>query len=166
MVSKKALVVLDMQEVCVGKKPLFFFKYNKQLVDKINKVIEKNDNVIYVRTLLRKLPLYYISPVRVFDGDRKAELAEGLIKKGKIVFDKFRGNAFSNPKLAKYLKDNGFDTIELVGVDGGGCVSLTALGAIEYGLKVIINTGATDTMFKNRQTRLFKKLKQKGVSFV
>ena len=70
------------------------------------------------------------------------------------------------PKLAKYLKDNGFNTIELVGVDGGGCVSLTALGAIEHGLKVIINTEAIDTMFKNRQARMFKKLKEKGISFV
>ena len=166
MASKKALIVLDMQEVCVGKKPLFFFKYDKQLVDKVNKVIEKNDNVIYVRTLLRKIPLYYISPVRVFDGDKRAELVKGLIRKGNVVFDKYRGNAFSNPKLLKYLMDNKIDTIEVVGVDGAGCVVLAAFSAIKYELKVIINTTAIDTMFKNRQTRMFKKLKEKGVSFV
>ena len=87
-------------------------------------------------------------------------------KKSDIVFSKYRGDAFSNPKLFKYLKIQDIDAIEIIGLDGAGCIFKTALGALNNNLKVIINTTAVDTMFKNRQKRLLKLLKQKGVIFV
>ena len=164
--DNKALLVLDMQEVCVGKNPAKIFKYDKTLIDKVNETIVSNDTVIYIRTLLKDNPFYKLSPIRVFDGTKQAELAENLTRKQNNIFNKYRGNAFSNPELFKYLQAHNIDTIEIVGVDGAGCVSKTALGALKHHLKVIINTTAVGTMFKNRQKRLFKLLAKKGVTFI
>ena len=164
--NKKAILVLDMQEICVGKNHAKIFRYDKNLIDKVNKIIASNDVVIYVRTLLKNNFFYKLSPIRVFDGTKQAELAEKLTEKSDIVFSKYRGDAFSNPKLFKYLKIQDIDAIEIIGLDGAGCIFKTALGALNNNLKVIINTTAVDTMFKNRQKRLFKLLKQKGVIFV
>ena len=82
------------------------------------------------------------------------------------MFNKNRGDAFSNPELLKYLQAHDIDTVEIIGVDGAGCVSKTALGALKNDLQVIINTTAVDTLFKNRQKRFFNTLKQKGVVFI
>lgn len=163
---KKALLVLDMQEICVGTKHSKLFRYDKQIVKKANEIIKSNDTVIYIRTLLKNKFPYTLSPIRVFDKDKNTELAKELLKKGDIVFDKYKGDAFSNPKLLPFLHSNNIDAVEIIGVDGGGCVSLTALSAIKNDLNVIINTKAIDTMFKNRQAKLFKILKQKGAIFI
>ena len=107
-----------------------------------------------------------LAPVQIFDGDKGAELAEDLLKKGNAVFDKYKGDAFSNPQLLEHLQKNGIDTVEVVGVDGGGCVALTALGAIENGFKVIVNTKAIGTMFEKKKDKYFQMLEKKGATFI
>ncbi len=51
-------------------------------------------------------------------------------------------------------------------MDGGGCVSLTALGAVRNGYRVIVNTSAVGTMFQAKKERLFEKLKKAGAVFI
>ena len=49
---KKALLVIDMQNVCVGKKHARYFKYNnKTLIQSVNDIIDanKSDIVIYIK---------------------------------------------------------------------------------------------------------------------
>ncbi|MBQ8965187.1 isochorismatase family protein [Ruminococcus sp.] len=46
---------------------------------------------------------------------------------------------FLKYEFCEFLKKNVIDTVELVGVDGGGCVSLTAQGACKNGYNVIMN---------------------------
>ena len=106
-----------------------------------------------------------LAPVHVFDGTVEAELSDEVIKKGNVIFDKYKGDAFTNPKLLDYLKENNVDTIEIVGVDGGGCISLTALEAIDNGFKVILNTNAIGTMFNKKKEKYYKLLKEKGAEF-
>ena len=49
---KKALLVIDMQNVCVGNNHAAYFKYNnKELVQNVNEVIDTNkDSIDYVFT--------------------------------------------------------------------------------------------------------------------
>ena len=148
----KALLVIDMQEACVGKNHAEFFKYDSDIINKVNEEIKANENVIYIRNLMKKNLINKLAPVQIFDGDKSAELAEDLLKKSNAVFDKYKGDAFSNPQMLEHLQKNGIDTVEVVGVDGGGCVALTALGAIENGFKVIVNTKAIGTMFETAST--------------
>ena len=48
---KKALLVIDMQNVCVGEKHAAYFKYNnRELIQKVNKIIDANEKnlVVYI----------------------------------------------------------------------------------------------------------------------
>ena len=162
----KALLVIDMQEACVGKNHAEFFKYDSDIINKVNEEIKANENVVYIRNLMKKNFINKRASVHIFDGDKSAELAEDLIRKGEAVFDKYKGDAFSNPQLLEHLQKNGIDTVEVVGVDGGGCVALTALGAIENGFKVIVNTKAIGTMFEKKKDKYFQMLEKKGTTFI
>lgn len=43
---KKALLVIDMQNVCVGEKHAAYFKYNnRELIRKGNKIIDANEKI-------------------------------------------------------------------------------------------------------------------------
>lgn len=54
----------------------------------------------------------------------------------------------------------------VVGVDGGGCVALTALVAIKEGYSVIVNETAIGTMFLKNKEKYFKKLRDADVKFI
>jgi len=162
----KVLLVIDMQEACVGKNHAEFFKYDSDIITKVNEEIKANENIVYIRNLMKKNFINKLAPVHIFDGDKGAELAEDLLKKGNAVFDKYKGDAFSNPQLLEHLQKNSIDTVEVVGVDGGGCVALTALGAIESGFKVIVNTKAIGTMFEKKKDKYFQMLEKKGATFI
>ena len=44
---KKALLVIDMQNVCVGEKHATYFKYdNENLIQAVNKVIDENNSSV------------------------------------------------------------------------------------------------------------------------
>ena len=158
----KVLLVIDMQEVCVGEEHAKQFKYDKSIVAKVNEVIAANENIVYVRNLMKKNFINLFASVKVFDGEKEAELAKNLLKKGSVVFSKYKGDAFSNPQLLDYLRRNKFDTVEVVGVDGGGCVALTALGALDNGFRVIVNTKAIGTMFTRKRDSYYKQLEKRG----
>lgn len=54
---KKALLVIDMQNVCVGESHATYFKYNNDiLIQNVNKVIDANENnlVIYIKNIMRR----------------------------------------------------------------------------------------------------------------
>lgn len=165
---KKALLVIDMQEATVGKNHAEFFKYDSSILEAVNLVIEENEDntVVYIRNLMKNNLLNKLAPVKVFEGSKQAELVEGLLIVSDNVFDKFTGDAFSNEKFAAFIKDNGITDVEVVGVDGGGCVALTALGAVKNGYKVTVNTKAVGTQFQKKKDTYFEKLKQSGAKFV
>lgn len=44
--NEKALLVIDMQNVCVGEKHAAYFKYNnRELIQKVNKIIDANEKI-------------------------------------------------------------------------------------------------------------------------
>lgn len=54
---KKALLVVDMQNVCVGEKHSDYFKYNNHsLIEKVNNAIESNQDsiVIYIKNVMKR----------------------------------------------------------------------------------------------------------------
>ena len=165
---KKALLVIDMQEVTVGRNHADFFKYDNELLDRVNTVIGSSDAavVVYIKNLMKNNLINKLAPVKVFDNTPEAELAKDLLILSDFIFSKYAGDAFSNPEFSEFLKNKGIDTVELIGVDGGGCVALTALGACENNYKVILNTSAIGTMFDAKKDKYFNKLKMLGAEFV
>lgn len=71
-----------------------------------------------------------------------------------------------NSGLDILLKKHNIEYVEVVGVDGGACVALTALGAIKNGYKVIVNEAAIGIMYKKNKNKYFKKLHEAGAEFV
>ena len=54
---KKALLVIDMQNVCVGEKHAAYFKYNnRELIWKVNKIIDANEKnlVVYIQNVMKR----------------------------------------------------------------------------------------------------------------
>lgn len=166
---KKALLVIDMQNVCVGEKHSSYFKYdNKGLINEVNKVIDANENnlVVYIQNVMKKNILNKFAPFNAYEGTEDVELVKELHIVSNNVYIKYEGNAFSNPALNALLKEHNIEYVEVVGVDGGGCVALTALGAIKEGYKVIVNGTAIGTMFDKNKDKYFKKLREAGAEFI
>lgn len=166
---KKALLVIDMQNFCVGDNHATYFRYNNtDLVEAVNGVIDTNkDNmVIYIKNIMRKNLLNKFVPFHAYEGTEDVELVKNLQIVSDNIFTKNEGNAFSNPALNEFLKRSDIECVEVIGVDGGGCVALTALGAIKEGYKVIVNEKAIGTMLVKARNKYFKKLKEEGAEFV
>ncbi len=144
------------------------FQYPADLLSKINDKIRNSDakNVIYIRNLMKNNFINKFAPVKCFDGTKEAELAKDLLVVSKNIYDKYEGNAFSNKELISFLQSNDVDEVEVIGVDGGGCVSLTAIGAIENGYKTVLNTDLIGTMFEKQKTKYYEKLQQLGAVFI
>lgn len=166
---KKAVLVVDMQNVCVGKNHSSYFKYDTgNLLKAVNAVIEDNKDslVIYIKNLMKRNFINKFAPFKAYEGTEAVKLVDNLKIVSGYVIGKYTGDAFSNPELHKLLTDEKIDTVEIVGVDGGGCVSLTAMGAVKNGYKVIINTKAIGTTFEKNRDKYFKKLEKLGVEFI
>lgn len=166
---KKALLVIDAQEICLGENHADFFDYDRDLVNNINAIIEENkeNTVVYVFNYMKRNFINKFAPYQVYENTPQAEPVKSLNIISKHKFAKYAGNAFSNPELDKFLKEKGVDTVEVVGVDGGGCVALTALGAVKNGYAVIVNDKGIGTIKANlgKKKKYDEKLKRLGAKF-
>lgn len=165
----KGLLVIDMQNVCVGSNHSNYFKYNrKSLIAFVNERIEKyeGNNVIYIKNIMKNNFVNRFAPFKAFDGTTEVDIADEVKVVSDNIFKKFKGDAFSNENLDKFLKENNINELELVGVDGGGCVAKTALGAIKQGYKVILNTNAIGTMFNKKEHDYREQLKELGAKII
>lgn len=79
------------------------------------------------------------------------------------IFEKYKPDAFSNTYFEESLRSRGVTEIEIIGVDGGGCVAYTALGGCKKGYEVTININCIGTIFKKSEEKLRKKLDKAGV---
>lgn len=166
---KKALLVIDMQNICVGESHAAYFKYNNAaLIEAVNRVIDTNKEnmVIYIKNVMKKNLLNKFAPFHAYEGTKEVELVNNLQVVSEYIFTKYNGNAFSNSALNDFLKKSDIEYVEVIGVDGGGCVALTALGAIKEGYKVIVNENAIGTMFVKNKNKYFKQLKDLGAEFI
>ena len=164
----KALLVVDMQEATVGENHAKMFDYSKDLLDKVNEAIVSTDAVVvvYIKNLMKNNLINKLAPVKCFEDTKEAELVSGLKIVSNYIYGKYEGNAFSNAELVEFLQNEDVQEIEVIGVDGGGCVSLTALGAIDCGYKVTLNTACIGTVFEKQRDKYYKKLREKEARFI
>lgn len=165
---EKALLVIDMQNVCVGENHAEYFKYdNDTLLKAVNAVIDSNKNslVVYIKNIMKKSLLNKFAPFQAYEGTEETDLVKNLHIVSNHILTKYEGNAFTNPALASLLKEHHIECVEMIGVDGGGCIALTALGAIKEGYRVILNETAIGTMFEKNKEKYFRKLREAGAEF-
>ncbi|BCZ46300.1 isochorismatase [Clostridium gelidum] len=170
---KKALLVIDAQEDFIGEHrntDKFNYEDVDELVKNINdkiRIYEKNmDEVIYIANVLpnnflnKKLFGYGIA------GSKGAKFDKRIKIVSENYFEKQVGNAFKNNNLVKFIKDNAISEVELIGVDGIGCVFKTAKGAIKTGLKVTILSDSVGTVNPEKFIKSTIKLKAFGVAYI
>ena len=74
---KKALLVIDMQNVWVGKKHATYFKYdNESLIQTVNEVIDANESnvVVYIKNIMKKNFINKLAPFKAYEGTEEVEL--------------------------------------------------------------------------------------------
>lgn len=166
---KKALLVMDLENVYVGEEHASYFQYeNHALLEEVNKVIDANkDNlVIYIRNLMEKSPENDTAPFHAYEGTKEVEFVKELHMVSDHIFVKYESDAFSNPALIKLLKEQEIQCVELMGIDGGGCVAKTALRAIKEGYEVVLHKKAIGTMFQEEKEKYWSELAKAGTKFV
>jgi len=161
----KALIIMDMQEITVGKNHAQMFNYDADLLHRINQRIMQFDreNVYYCKNLMKKNFMNRFAPVQVYKGSPEGELAERLLIVSDNIFEKYKPDAFSNTDFDEDLRSRGITEIEIVGVDGGGCVAYTAIGACKKGYEVTLNIKCIGTVLIKSEEKLRKKLDKAGV---
>ncbi|AIY81329.1 cysteine hydrolase [Clostridium botulinum] len=165
---EKALLVIDMQNFCVGKNQAALFKYkNLELIKNVNMIISEYEpqNVYYIVNIMEDNLSNKCAPFKAFAGSYEADIVSDLSVVNNKIFKKYESNAFSNKKLIEELMNSNIIEVEIVGVDGGGCVALTAFAALELGFKVIMNTRGIGTTFNDKADKYNKQLKEQGVQF-
>ena len=104
---EKALLVIDMQNVCVGEKHARFFQYNNSdLLHEVNKVIDANENnlVIYIKNVMKKNLINKFAPFHAYEGTEDVDFAKELHIVSDNIFIKYKGNAFTNSGLDILLR--------------------------------------------------------------
>jgi len=165
----KALLVIDMQRLLVGKDHAKIFKYdNETLLRNANRLIASYppENVYYILNLMKRNLINRLAPAQAYDGDPAAELADELSVISTNIYKKFAGNAFTNPDLAAKLRASGITEIDIIGVDGCGCVPMTAEGALREGFSVHILSSVVGTMSPKRAVKQRDRITALGVKYV
>lgn len=163
-----ALLVIDMQAILVGKSHAKLFKYDTDVLFRnVNQKISEYppQHVYYIRKVMKKNLLNRLSPIQAFDGTPEADLAEALEVVSEKNYIKYVGDAFANPSLTEDLRTSGITHVDIVGVDGCGCVPLTAEGAIRNGFSARILSDAVQTMSPKRESKQKDRVSALGVVY-
>ncbi|OOM76461.1 isochorismatase family protein [Clostridium puniceum] len=170
---KKALLVIDAQEDFIGEqrnKNKFNYEDVDELIKNINDKItiyKKNkDEVIYIANVLANNFFYNKFFPYGITGSKGAKIDKRIKIVSENYFEKQVGNAFKNNNLVKFIKENQISEVELIGVDGIGCVFKTAKGAMDIGLKVTILSDSVGTVNPEKFIKLSTKLKILGVYYM
>lgn len=145
----KALVVVDVQED-------YMKKYAPRLYQTINRFIaqaeEKREHIIYVKNIKN-----------LSGGPEISEFLQALDIVSPHIFFKDKASAFSNPDFKDFLNQSGVTDLEIVGVDGCGCVASTALDGCKQGFSVTLPCPAIGIANQERFVNIKTKLKKNGV---
>ena len=162
---KTALLVIDMQNDYLWENRKKQFSYDTaRLTASVNELIHRHQLVIYIRHIIQNLPTNRFLFGYSIAGTEGAELYGGLDIVSEYCFDKYFGDAFTNGKLRRLLREQNVDTVRLCGVDECGCVAATALGAVKRGLNAEILSRGTATVFPEAKVaRTCEKLRRAGV---
>ncbi len=141
--SKKALVVIDMQNDYLWKDRKPMFSYNTdELVSSVNRAIADYQNrgydILYVEQLFPNIVTNRWFIGFSIKGTPGAELFDGLDVVSDHIFEKNLPNSFTASSFRDHVKREGYSDLVLCGLDECGCVGATAKGALKAGLNVTL----------------------------
>lgn len=170
--SRTALLTLDMQRDFLdgrGKLPVAAPQVNS-LISTVNRLLEEAPKHGWVSVLVRNeySPWDVSNIFRNFAslrGSVGAEFDPRLMRKAAAAeFSKTEGNAFSNPKLAPFLRSQDVHSVIITGVFADACVTRTAVGALNEGFRpVIVSDGVASGSVSSRD-RALAALRDRGIT--
>ncbi|MCL2634850.1 MAG: cysteine hydrolase [Oscillospiraceae bacterium] len=169
---KKALLVIDLQNDYLGEQRKKQFTYNTdQLINSVNALIDTynaNDcDIIYIEHNIQNLWTNRALFGHSIAGTDGAKLFGGLSIASDNRFIKLFPDAFSSKEFDSFIKEKGYDTVAICGLDECGCVSATAKGAIKNGLSVeMLTEGIASRFPASKIEKVRRELKAKGVQYV
>ncbi|WP_303787994.1 cysteine hydrolase family protein [Ruminococcus flavefaciens] len=170
--SKKALIVIDMQNDYLWEKRKKMFTYNtSELTDSVNHAIrsykEKGWDIIYISQIFPDIITNRWIIGFSIKGTEGAELYNGLDIVSDLLFDKNLPDAFTAKKFREHIASQGYDEVAVCGLDECGCVGATALGAVRAGLKVSLLKNSTGCRFKpEKMAKQHTRLTKSGVNYI
>lgn len=145
----KSLLIIDIQKE-------YMESYPYELIDKINNKIFKSGKEKY-------LIIYVKNIRRLKSGNKIYDFTDNLnICSDNILF-KDKASAFTNKELEILLKNNNITEIEIIGVDGNGCVASTAKDAVKLGYKTTLLCDYIGIKNRKRFETNKEKLKDMGI---
>jgi nicotinamidase/pyrazinamidase len=140
---QRALLVVDIQEDYTGPHARNRFKDQERLIETTNRLLANADKlglkVVYIRNEWSGFLMGLLSGGMNKPGAPGTQMDARLIRvPGGVELPKGRGDAFSNPELDAFLRDNQVNQLVVVGLDAAYCVKATTLGARNRGYRVTV----------------------------
>ncbi len=139
----RALLVVDIQEDYTGPEARKPYRDGARILEASNRLLAQAE--------ARKMPVAYVQNVvdnpliRRLIGNVNAPGQPGTamdrrLKRlaGAPTFPKKRPDAFSNPDLDAFLRQNQVDEVVIVGLDAAYCINATIQGALNRGYRVTV----------------------------
>jgi nicotinamidase-related amidase len=140
MLMRPALFVQDIQN---------FWLYEPDSNQALRRSVEKrleviNEVIAWFRE--KKLPIivgYTVEEERgLIPGTKSFEVPESVRIEGMdIKVTKLHSNAFGNPELSAILREQGCDSMAIVGLSASGCVLATYFSAPDHGIRAFLIEG-------------------------
>jgi len=97
-------------------------------------------------------------------GSDGARWDERVPREGARYFAKWRGSAFCNADLDRFLRDENVGDVDLAGLYASACVSATARDALKRGYRVAVLSDAVADRSDAVRDRALRRLERSGVA--
>jgi len=165
----KALLVVDIQEDYTGRNAKKSFREGDRILEASNRLLAQaeaqNLPVVYIQNVIEN------AAIRKLAGGVNAPGALGTAMDHRLkplanapTFQKSQSDAFSNPKLDAFLRQNQVDEVVIVGLDAAYCINATALGALNRGYRVKLITDGIATESGKNMTTLAETWRKAGAT--
>ncbi|HKO46311.1 MAG TPA: isochorismatase family cysteine hydrolase [Polyangiaceae bacterium] len=158
--ERKALLVVDVQEDYTGVTARGRFPYpnSADFIERLNALAARAQaagiEVIYVRQVFRRplsrLVSHLILGSTTLEGEPGAEFDRRLRLVSNHRFQKPFSDAFSSRAFEELVRARGIGELYLAGLDGAGCIDVTARGARQRGLSVTVLEDAVTSQRSER----------------
>lgn len=140
---RAALLIIDIQEDYTGPQARKPYRDGDRIVRVSNALLAqarpKGAVVVYVKNVIDNPVMSLFMGGINAPGAPGTEMDRRLVNvPGAMSFTKRRSDAFSNPELDAFLRENYVDHVILTGLDGAYCVNATAHGALNRGYRVTL----------------------------
>ena len=162
-----ALLVVDIQEDYTGAQARKRFRDSERIVAATNALLSqasaKNIAVIHIENVIDNPLIALLTGGLNSPGAPGTAMDRRLIPvAGSRTFSKNRSDAFSNPELDAYLRQNQVDHLLIVGLDGAYCVNATTQGALNRGYKVTLYLDGIATESNKPLDELAQRWREQG----